>query len=88
MEAQLRKDADTIPGFFMSPSDAGFGLFKTHHMDEGTLEDNRVALAFTDALTILKNSRNLTKSQVKFCMKQFSLSKFCTPKKIECNSVE
>lgn len=88
MEAQLRLDAETIPGFFMSASDGGFGLFKTHHMDEEALEDNRVALAFTEALTILKNSRNLTKSQVKTCMKQFSLNKFCTPKKIECNSVE
>lgn len=88
MEAQLKLDSETIPSFFMSPSDGGFGLFKTHQLENGTLEDNRVAVAFVEALTILKNSRNLTKSQVKSCMKKYSMKKFCTPKKIECDAVQ
>lgn len=88
MEAQLRSDAVTIPGFFLNPTDPAFVHFSTHNIDPEALEDNRIVFALSGALAIIKNTGNFTKSQLKHCLKSLHLNNFCKPKKINCNPNE
>lgn len=75
------------PGVNLNENDPAYLHFSTHDLDDASFEDNRFSTILNDALTFLKISKNLTASQLKFCLKtqEYSTSGFCTPKNVSCN---
>lgn len=85
MESQLKADGETIQGFYLTAQDPAYVHFMTHEIECWAIDANKLATAYVGALTTLKKSYNLTKSQFRSCVKNFSLKKFCTPNPINCD---
>jgi hypothetical protein len=86
MESAL-KEHYSVPGFLLTEADAAFVHFETHDLDLESFENNRMATYVSEALIRLKNYRNLTKTQLKQCLKNKEIStiNFCTPKVAQCD---
>lgn len=75
----------SIPGFTLTESDPAYHHFLNLEVDEDALLSNRIATFSNAALKFLKNEGNLTKSQLRYCLKNITTSAFCVPKEITCN---
>lgn len=69
----------------MTPADPAYNHFFNKEIDEYALTNNRIAIFTNAALKFLKNNRNYTKSQLRYCLKNITTSAFCVPKEVTCN---
>lgn len=74
-----------IDGFRLDESAAIFHHFSNGKLDPFVIQQNRNTTVLIAAIQWLKNSKNLTKSQLRKCLQNISTSNVCTPIKINCN---
>jgi primosomal protein N'' len=81
------KSLFSLPGFLMTPKEPAFAHFATHDIDERALSFEFTVQVVNKALLAVKNKYNLTKSQLRTCIKRenIHINDFCTPLKIECD---
>lgn len=68
------------PGFLLTPSEAANHHFSSTDISDEDFDNHLMSLYVNEALIWLKNSFNLTTSQLQFCLKGISTAAFCTPR--------
>lgn len=86
MESLIGANLD-YPGVLLTKNDAAFHHFETHDIDEDAFNNSRFAFILIDAFRDLENTFNMTREQVRFCMKtgKYSSLGLCKPMVVSCN---
>lgn len=86
MEKILTQNVD-LDGFTLTDKDSSKVHFSTHTIEQEAIVDNQIATYTNTALMMLKSKWNLTRWQMRDCVKSMNISTlaFCTQKVYKCD---
>jgi hypothetical protein len=74
-----------LSGVVLEKDNPVYGHFERRHIDQYVMDQNRFTSIVISAIQSLKAERNLTKHQVRRCLRNITTTDMCKPIEVTCN---